>query len=719
MASTDNKPSKTIAYQYYEYDRQYKSSAKDGGTNLLNVINQAQNFYNGNQFPNNNSNNAIRVSINICSFSATIKASKICGTPIYLTYTADTTEVDCSKLRQFDEYNCNKLHQKTFNYQAALNGFVNGTEIAFVRWDEDDTSYQGIYKGGLVYEHIDPRNFAIANNRLPAKDIQNQKWVMFWTYMELGAVKELLEGTKEEIKDKEDALVREVNGASEDNKPDIDLVAHSLIRVFTRYFKVDGEVYFECSTENVNIFKYPHPLNRRLHTAKIKKIVEEYEKTLGERDPDGNKVKDYKIDYEDLIMQHYKDTELTADEYKKIKEKFSLYPFAVFVPFVDNDAFWGRSDIKSVIPIQKAINYMVTMTLKCAENNAYNKILVKPDTLQGQVITNEPSQVLVDYSGFTNGWGYKTLETPPVPNGLLDFSDRLLAMTRVVYGFNDVMDGSVTNKDMSGYMLQQMIKQSNTSIEQQQQIFWEFQEDLAAIRLTFYKHYVDQAQYTAEISDTEYTELEESRKMLRNRLLSGKKLQLYPQAKPEDFEKPTHKTKVYSITNKELYGVRFDISIEAMQGLADSKLIESQMWDNLFLNGGIKNIDPELLEAYFNANPNVSPRTKAAIKAEVERMKQGRIAQLEEQLKNIVQKTQQIIDYAKQLENVVGYQGNYLKNLTAEFTGKINTQNKVINGLVTDLDKYRGEPMSEGEKKSNNSRGISGSGANGNIQPAA
>ena len=281
MASETKKPSTTIAYNYYLLDKQYKSSEKKVGTNLLKVITQAQDFYNGNQFPNNNSNNALRISINICSFAANIKASKICGTPIYLAYTADNTETDCTKLRQFDEYNCNKLHQKTFNFQSALNGFVNGTEIAFVRWDEDDTSYAGIYKGGLVYEHIDPRNFAVANNRLPAKDIQNQKWVMFWNYMEVGAVKELLEGTESEKKEKAEALARECSEA--DDLIDLETIAHSLVRVYTRYFKLDGEVYFECSTQNVDIFKYPHPLNRKLHTTKIKKIVDEYKKNLDEQ----------------------------------------------------------------------------------------------------------------------------------------------------------------------------------------------------------------------------------------------------------------------------------------------------------------------------------------------------------------------------------------------------------------------------------------------------
>lgn len=697
--------STTIAYQLYELDRRYKSAKDaDWSTNLANMVKQAQDFYNGKQYPSGNFNNAIRVTLNICSFAATIKASKICGTPIYIAYTADDPSVDCGKLRQFDEYNQSKLHQKTFNFQAALNGFVNGTEIAFVRWDDDDTSYKGIYKGGLCYEHIDPRDFAVANNHL--QDIQNQAWVMFWTYMEVGTVRELVEGkTEKERKEKMDAIVREAGG--EDPRADLDNVSRSLVRVFSRYFRVNGEVYFSCSTETVDLFAYPKSLNRRLHKAIIRKIVDQFEKEKDEPSETGDLVKDLPIDPEDAVMQKYESTELSEEEYAEIKEKFSLYPFAAFVPFSVNGSFWGRSDITALIPTQKAINFMLSMTLKCAENNAYNKIFAKPDALQGQIITNEPSQVIVDYSGFTNGWGIKMAETPPVPNGLLDFTDRLLAMTRVVCGFNDVMDGSVTNKDMSGYMLQQMIKQSNTSIEQQQQIFWEFNERLAEIRLMFYKHYVDKARYTAPLPDSEYDDNEEARKVLLNATMAGRKLETMPEAKPEDFEKPSRKVKVFDIGKDELYGVNFDISVEAMQGLADSKLIEQQMFDNLFLNGGIQNVSPQWLKAYFECSPNVSPRTKAAVRNIIDREERSRIAQLENRLQEVVGKTQQIIAYAQQLESTIGVQGSYLKNLTAEFTGKIAMQNKIIGGLQKDLSQYREPQKSEGEKKSNNATGAS------------
>ena len=339
------------------------------------------------------------------------------------------------------------------------------------------------------------------------------------------------------------------------------------------------------------------------------------------------------------------------------------------------------------------------MTLKSSENNAYNKILVKPDALRGQVIT--------DHSNQTNTWGIKMLETPPIPNGLLDFSDRLLGMTRVVYGFNDVMDGSVTNKDMSGYMLQQMIKQSNTAIEQQQQIFWVYNEDMAEIRLMFYKHYVDEAKYTSEKPIEVYDEEEEARNILLKAKERGVDFQTMPGATEEDFSKPTHRVEVKDIKGEDLWGVNFDISCKAMQGLADSKLVEQQMFENLFMNGQIQNIDPRWLQAYFDSNPAVSPRTRAAIRNAIAKQEKSRISQLENQLKELQQKTLQIMAYCQQLESINGVKSDYIKNLTAEFTGKINASNSIIQGLVKDLDKVKASNqavISEGEKKSHNVR---------------
>ena len=67
----ENQKQITINFELYEQDRNYKND-----TNLNKYIEEAQNFYNGNQYPQGNANNMIRVSLNICSFSATIKGKE-------------------------------------------------------------------------------------------------------------------------------------------------------------------------------------------------------------------------------------------------------------------------------------------------------------------------------------------------------------------------------------------------------------------------------------------------------------------------------------------------------------------------------------------------------------------------------------------------------------------------------------------------------------------
>ena len=702
----ENQKKNTTNYELYKLDAIYKDD-----TNLIKYIDEAQNFYNGIQYPNENYKNMIRVSINFCSFAATIKASKICGTPIYLAYTADNQDTDCNALRLFDEYNCSKMQLKTSNLQAALNGFVNGTEITYIVWDEDDTTYKGIYKGGLKEEHIDLRNFAVANPYI--KDIQNQKWVEFWEDYSVGELKSMVEGnSKEDIQKKRELIERE--GSNENEYKIKDAVNHGLCRMFTRFFRIDGEVYFTCSTENVDLFLYPHPLSRMVSKEIIKKVIDEYKRNkekVDEENADGELVHDLPIDYEDLVISSAQSKVFEDREYKNLKEKFSLYPFAIFRPSDQNRSFYGRSDIKSLIPIQKGYNFAISMTLKCAENNAYNKVFAKPDALRGQLITNEPGQTVIDYSTFTNGWGIKLAESQPMPNGLIENADRMLSTARVIYGFNDVMDGSISNQDISGYAMQQMIKQSNTSIEQQMQKFWTYNEDKAYIRLMYYKHYVDEAKYTEEIPDDVYEMEEEARKIIHTGVAAGKTMETIPNAKPEMFEKPTHKVKIHTIKHDDIYGINFDISIDAIQGAQDSKLIEQQTFDNLLLNGGINNISPEILDLYLQASPNVSPRTKASLKRVVEKLKQGKIAQLQAALQQQAAKTEELAAYAQQLESVNGYQGTYLKNLQTEFGNKINESNKINASLMTELDKSKAQKnaavqMSEGEVKSNNARGI-------------
>ena len=304
-------------------------------------------------------------------------------------------------------------------------------------------------------------------------------------------------------------------------------------------------------------------------------------------------------------------------------------------------------------------------------------------------------------------------ESQPMPNGVIDFVDKFVGMARVFYGFNDVMDGSITNQDISGYAVQQMIKQANSSIEQVQQQFWEFCKHKAEIRLMFYKFFVEKAKYTYELDDAIVSNLDQKRNILlkRNEQLKreGQSLEIFNQ-NPElenEMQKPVSKTQVREFYGKDIWGKQFDIGVDVMQGLADSKLAESQMWDTLIMNGGIQNLEPEMLEMYLEANPTVSKRTKDSLKNIVEKQKQSENYQLKTQLQQLVQKSQQLAEYTQQLEAQLNFTKNYTKNLTKEFTDKVNVANKIIQTQNQAL----ANRETEGQKKSQNARGISNAAA--------
>ena len=126
---------------------------------FLKNVEIAQKFYNGEQYNTPAMKNEPRVVMNIVSFSSNIKASKIVGTPMYIKYTSDNENVSCIKLERFDEYNQSKLKAKSEAFQSALNGYNDSIDISLIRWDTNDTTYKGIFKGGLVYEHIRPKDF--------------------------------------------------------------------------------------------------------------------------------------------------------------------------------------------------------------------------------------------------------------------------------------------------------------------------------------------------------------------------------------------------------------------------------------------------------------------------------------------------------------------------------------------------------------------------------
>ena len=695
-------------------------------TDLVDSIREDDDFYNGRQWGEYDPADGFpRVTVNIIKKGVDLIASKVNGTPLYLSYSAfgyGGESKDCTRLAQFDEFVLKDLDDPTFGWQSCVNADVRGTEITYVRWDADDETIKGLYKGGLAYEHIDPRCFAVANPQLP--NIQKQAWVMFWSDVPLGACKKMVDeetGLSDREKERrKEFLVRDDTSKRDDILLYKDSMNGSLIRVYTRFFRINGEVCYMCSTQTTDLFAYPKPLSTLIPEDYGKKAQEAYEKKLSDigswknaEGYEGELMPDLDIDYEDVTIGDYGRKANSDEDHRRLKERFSLYPFAVYTSKPISNSIFGFSMTKALIPAQKALNYCYSMVVQCAQNNAFSKIFAKDGALGNQEITNEPGQIITDYSNDVNGWGIKLAESQPLPNDLTAFGGNFMDIIAKTYGFSDVMSGEISNQDLSGYAVQQMVKQNNTPIEQQQQLFWKYKKDLAKIRIMFYKHYVDEAYYSWDYTDGEVELNEKSRRTLIAGSAQGLPIQHpdgtdYTPDELEMLQKPVEKTHFSSIKGKELWGNDYVISIDAQQGLVDSKLTEEQAFDNLIMNGGVANMDADTFEFVIKCDPAFSPKTRASMLTYARIKREGEIAQYQQQIAQLQQQLQA-------MQSQLGFQSNYNKNLQAEFESKIKAANRYTKNITDENSALKAQAM-QSQRNSQNGRSL---GADGTTMTAA
>lgn len=695
-------------------------------TDLVDSIREDDDFYNGRQWGDYDPTDGFpRVTVNIIKKGVDLIASKVNGTPLYLSYSAfgyGGESKDCTRLSQFDEFVLKDLDDTTFGWQSCVNADVRGTEITYVRWDADDETIKGLYKGGLAYEHIDPRCFAVANPQLP--NIQKQAWVMFWSDVPLGACKKMVDEERDlsdrEKERRKEFLVRDDTSKRDDILIYKDSMNGSLIRVYTRFFRINGEVCYMCSTQTTDLFAYPKPLSTLVPEDYGKKAQEAYEKKLRDLNSwknddgyEGELMPDLDIDYEDVTIGDYGRKANSDEDHRRLKERFSLYPFAVYTSKPISNSIFGFSMTKALIPAQKALNYCYSMVVQCAQNNAFSKIFAKDGALGNQEITNEPGQIITDYSNDVNGWGIKLAESQPLPNDLTAFGGNFMDIIAKTYGFSDVMSGEISNQDLSGYAVQQMVKQNNTPIEQQQQLFWKYKKDLAKIRIMFYKHYVDEAYYSWDYTDGEVELNEKSRRTLIAGSAQGLPIQHpdgtdYTPDELEMLKKPVEKTHFSSIKGKDLWGNDYVISIDAQQGLVDSKLTEEQAFDNLIMNGGVANMDADTFEFVIKCDPAFSPKTRASMLTYARIKREGEIAQYQQQIAQLQQQLQA-------MQSQLGFQSNYNKNLQAEFESKIKAANRYTKNITDENSALKAQAM-QSQRNSQNGRSL---GADGTTMKAA
>lgn len=585
-------------------------------------------FYEGKQWaaPTKNTRNLPRPVVNIIKMICRSKKSAITAAPVRIIYRAEDETVDVEKFNNFAAYIQKEIGQEGLDKKAIDDGVKKGSYFFHYYWDSEAKGKDGIKEGGLRCEVIDPLSIFFSN---PTElDEQKQKWILIASREDVESVRAKCD------KDVDPELI--VADETDNKYGVIEQEGNKLCTVLTRYFRKNGEVYCEKATKTVIINK-PFSLAPDIAAAG---------RELGfEEDAPNNSLPD---NHDETLVPE--------------GVRAYLYPVVVGNYEIRENSIYGLGEVEGIIPNQKAINFNLAMMLLNAQEIAWGKYIVLPNALRGQVISNEPGQVLTDYSN--TGTGIRKMSEQTMQSQPLQLIDSIMSMTRNVTGANEVMSGEVLGSNMSGAAIAQLQSQAQQPIEDLKDAFWLVKEKQGKVLAQFFKLYYEQKEFS-------YEETAVKRDAQGNPVLN--KL-----GQPEEEE--VQFTDVFN--SSEYAGVEFSVVVEATSGTKASTAGDINALDVLLSKGLIS------LKTYLKAYPKDALSNRTEILKGIEEDEQSQLAILQQQTTQLAQQVEQSAKLIQQQKETVDkvvsliQENNQLKtiiaNLYTEAKAKIEAGNQQI-----------------------------------------
>ncbi len=682
---SSNEPKYTVAYKSLKFYQDHFLSS----SNLINVLKENRNFYAGHQYQDSVSNMP-KPTFNIVREAVEKKTAKILGTEAHISLVADTSDEDLNELDNFYEYQMNEIDDKYITSSVCKKGMIDGVGCSITSYDEDTFGSRGLFRGFLKRQVIDFENTFWSNPY--TEDPQDQEYCGYYFYLSIKACNDLLEN-----KEKSNLIVPDDYFLNQEmyDKMDGDNLSTENVLVVCRFFRIDDQVYFELATKYCDLYENPHALNPKINEKNIIKVRNNYEKQIdnNEKSENGRKFVDYDMQSEKQVL-FTKAKELSQGDYDKSKEKFYRYPINLFRPYPISNSILGESDVSLLVANQKIINYVALLIILIMQGHAMPKYLAKEGALNGQTIDNDPLQVITDYSDFTNSWGISRLGTGDAVNSnLIGICERFIGLTRNINGFDDLQSN---NGDTSGFAYQQMVKQSNLTLEQPQRELWRYLKNNARTDLLYFKFYIDKAKYYKSRNDSD-VDLNENYRMMSQDLIDNGKTDI-----AKGMKLPvTSKMQIKTVTS-ELFDKDFNISVEVEQGIAGSELTESQHFNQIWQYISSGNLDADKIKVLVMNDPSFSQKTKQKVKESLDSLEVSQLSVKNQQIQELQNAISEMSQKMKSAVNTI----DLLNKKDQARQKAVQTQDKMNQSILQNA--TNNNALSESEVKSNNAKGISG-----------
>ena len=586
-------------------------------------------FYEGDQWPKATVNTAHlpRPVVNMTKMVCRNKKANILSTPVKLVYETDDNSNAGKKFTEFAEFMAKEMQMKKLDASAVKDGVVKGTYVYHYYWDADAVGKKGTVAGGVRCEIVDVLNTFVANPK--EIDEQKQKWIMFASREEVETVKAMADDDVDK-----DLISADDEDMRYDNHQEQEGTA--MCTVLTRYFRIDGEVYWEKAVKNTIITK-PTPL-----TPDVDAEVEEIDRVEETAEKKPNKKK--KADVADTALP-----DKTKSKAKTYKAR--LFP-VVIASYEERDkCIYGMSEVANLIANQRAINNNLAMGLLAVENNSWGKYIVHKNALKGQKITNQPAQVLVDYSDTGNG--IRKLAEQQPSDLSIHMADKLLELSRAVSGSTEIMTGEAIGKNQSGAAIAQLQATAAMPIEELRTRFWDAKERSGKILEQFYKLYYEGKEFS-----------------YKDEVLNPETNQKEVQTVGDVFRASEVVDMDFTVTVEAIGGTRATAAsdIAFLENMFSSGAIDAKTFVKAFPADAISN-KSELLEVLEDQETGALQQAQAIIEQMQEQLQQAQAVMTEQG--KVMQQAQSIISENQQLRA-------QLLSLYSEAKAKIDFANNAI-----------------------------------------
>ncbi len=586
-------------------------------------------FYEGRQWAakTESTKHIPRPVVNITKFIAKNKKSSICGSPVSIVFTSNRNPDLATKLTEFNKTIENEMEMDEIRNKKAQEGVVKGTGIVHYYWDAEAKGEIGEFEGGVRAEIIDPLNTFFANPQ--ERDEQKQKWIMIASRVEVSAAKAML---SDKYKDCESLV--EADDAEFFYTKEQEQDGTALCTVLTRYYKKDGEVYYERAVKKTMLHDGIAMTPNAEEITDEEVFGEETEETSENKTRNDEKTSDK----EDIVKMDDGEDKLQdkaiKSENKERKKKFTLYPISVYNYELREKSIYGISEVEEIIPNQKALNFTFMMQMLAIQNLAWGKWIVKAGALK-QKINNAPGQVLTDHTPY-GVKGISRSDEPPISNIPVAFADSLMSVTRVVSGSTEVMTGEAQTSGQSGQAIANLQAQALKPIQELRDRYLRSCKKEAKIIKQFYE--------------------------------------LFYQGKEFEYKNQENQFIDEKFYGEEMSGTQFDISIEAGAGTPYSETLVISLLTEYLQAGYID------YQTYLELLPAQVASFKATLLKKVQEGSINQIKQMQEQLVALQQQVQQYQSYIDELGKRLQKQGKTVDQVNA-----VIAQNRQLSATLAEL----------------------------------